>query len=935
MQDVLSSWLGRNGYLPHGYCFTWSASLLWSMVIADAVIVLSYYSIPLALLQFARKRRDVSFNRILFLFSAFIFACGTTHLLSIWTIWQPDYGLETLAKIATAAISLVTAVLLWPLLPKALRVPSVAQLQALVAQLEREAEQRRAAEAGRADSEESMEIALASIGAGFITTDAAGRVTRISPLAQQLTGWPRAEALGRELAEVYVRQAPAGQAPLPTAAQTLRRGSSARPAAAAQLASRAGRSAPIEESVSAIAAPGGDVRSMAVVFRDMSEVHQAQAQVRELAAIVASSNDAIIGKTLDGRITTWNEAATRLFGYSAGEAVGRRLDLQAGGDGTAQEAALIEQLRHGRKVDTLETVYVGSDGARVDVSVTLSPIPDAGGAVVGASHIVRDISERKRHEDLRRREAQLEAENRHIQESNRLKSAFLANMSHELRTPLNAIIGFAELLHMGQVPAQAPQHQEFLGHIRNSGRHLLQLINELLDLSKVESGKFEFHPEPVDLDRLTREVVVILHEAAARKQIEIRIEVAAEVRHLTLDPARLRQVLYNYLSNALKFTGSGGRVTLRAMAAGADRVRLEVQDTGDGIAPEDLGRLFTEFLQLDNSRNRMHPGTGLGLALTRRLVEAQGGSVGVRSHLKEGSVFHAILPRVTGPVVPRPAAVQPAAPEGAPRVLVIEDDRRDQEFLAQALRRAGFHAEVVATGEAAIARTREVAFSAITLDLVLPDLPGLAVLARIRADGLNRDVPVVLITMVTEEFSVAGFSVADVLVKPVAPGAVLAALSRAGLPVAGLGSRSSSLESGLPVVLVVDDDPQALQMAEAALGGCGYAVTCRQDAAQAWQQLGQIRPDAVILDLAMPGMDGLAFLDAMRRDSRWKDTPVFVWTGQDLDALAYRTLAESAQSVVHKGRQNVSELIDDMMRWFRRPVAPVESGQATLPLETR
>ncbi|HET7868686.1 MAG TPA: response regulator, partial [Burkholderiaceae bacterium] len=703
-------------------------------------------------------------------------------------------------------------------------------------------------------------------------------------------------------------------------------------AMAAQLAARAGSRTPIEESVSAIAATDGSVRGMAVVFRDMSEVHQAQAQVRELAAIVASSNDAIIGRTLDGRITTWTEAATRLLGYAADEAIGSRLDLQAGSAGAAKEAALVEQLKHGGKVDTLETVYVCRDGARVDVSVTLSPIPDAAGAVVGASHIVRDISERKRHEELRRREAQLEAENQHILESNRLKSAFLANMSHELRTPLNAIIGFAELLHMGQVPAQAPQHQEFLGHIRNSGRHLLQLINDLLDLSKVESGKFEFHPERVDLERLAREVAVILHETAERKEIEIRIEVAPEVRHLVLDPARLRQVLYNYLSNALKFTSSGGAVVLRAMPEGTDRVRLEVQDSGEGIAPDDLGRLFTEFQQLDNSRGRVHAGTGLGLALTRRLVEAQGGSVGVRSRLQEGSVFHAILPRVAGPVVPRPEVVQLAAPEGAPRILVIEDDRRDQEFLAQALRRAGFHAEVVATGEQAIARTREVAFSAITLDLILPDLPGLAVLADIRAHGLNRDVPVVLITMVTEEFSVAGFSVADVLVKPVAPRVVLEALGRAGVPVADRGGRGSS---EVPAVLVVDDDAQALQMMDAALGGSGYAVTCRRDAALAWQQLGQIRPDAVILDLAMPGMDGLAFLDAMRRDSRWKDTPVFVWTGQDLDALAYRRLAESAQSVVHKGRQNVSELVDDMMRWFRRPVTSVGSGQASLPLETR
>jgi PAS domain S-box-containing protein len=845
-------------------------------------------------------------------------------------VWRPDYGWETVAKIVTAAISLVTAVLLWPLLPKALRVPSVAQLQALIAQLEQEAEQRRAAEAARADSEESMEAALASIGAGFVTTDAAGRVTRINPLAQQLTGWAVGEALGRDLGEVYVRQAPPGQALLPTMAQLLECGEPPRPAVAAQLASRGGRSTPIEESASLICAPGGEVRGMAIVFRDMSEVCQAQAQVRELAAIVASSNDAIIGKTLDGSITTWNEAATRLFGYTAAEVLGRRLSLQAGGDGPAQEAALLDQVRRGCQVSPLETAYVRRDGSQLDVSVTLSPIPDASGAIVGASHIVRDISERKRHEELRQREAQLEAENRHIQESNRLKSAFLANMSHELRTPLNAIIGFAELLHMGQVPVQSHQHQEFLGHIRNSGRHLLQLINDLLDLSKVESGKFEFHPEQVDLERLAREVSVVLHETAARKEIEIRIEVDPAVRTLVLDPARLRQVLYNYLSNALKFTGAGGLVTLRALPEGADKVRLEVQDTGDGIAPGDLGRLFTEFQQLDNSRSRVNPGTGLGLALTRRLVEAQGGTVGVRSRLKEGSVFHAILPRASGLAVPRPAVLPAEGPAGAPRILVIEDDRRDQEFLAQALRRAGFHAEVVATGEQAIARTREAAFAAITLDLILPDLPGLAVLAEIRAQGLNRDVPVVLITMVTEEFSVAGFSVADVLVKPVAPGAVLAALGRAGLLVAGLPGGAPP-----PVVLVVDDDPQALQMMDAALGGSGCTVTCRRDAALAWQQLEQIRPDAVILDLAMPGMDGLAFLDGMRRDARWKDTPVFVWTGQDLDALQYRRLAESAQSVVRKGRQSVSELVDDMVRWFRRPAASVASGRAALPLETR
>jgi signal transduction histidine kinase len=242
----------------------------------------------------------------------------------------------------------------------------------------------------------------------------------------------------------------------------------------------------------------------------------------------------------------------------------------------------------------------------------------------------------------RRLREHLEHQNRRILEASRLKSEFLANMSHELRTPLNAILGFAELLHDGQVDPASPQHREFLGDILASGRHLLRLIDDVLDLAKVEAGKLELRPERVELAALVGEVTQIL-VATSRHRIEVEID--PELDDIVIDPARLKQVAYNYLSNALKFTPPEGRVVVRARGEDHARWRFEVEDTGPGIAEHDLGRLFVAFEQLEAGAAKRHQGTGLGLALTRKLVEAQGGTVGVHSAPGRGATFHALLPR--------------------------------------------------------------------------------------------------------------------------------------------------------------------------------------------------------------------------------------------------------------------------------------------------
>jgi len=253
----------------------------------------------------------------------------------------------------------------------------------------------------------------------------------------------------------------------------------------------------------------------------------------------------------------------------------------------------------------------------------------------------RDVSHRRRGEEMKARAAALEAENIRIQEASRLKSEFLATMSHELRTPLNAILGFAELLHDGHIPSDAPEHREYLGDILTSGRHLLELINDVLDLSKVEAGKLEFIPERIELQDIVREVSAIMRPAVDAKRLRLDNLIEPNLQVL-IDPVRLKQVLYNYVSNAVKFAPEGGWVKIRARGQDATRFRVEVEDSGPGISPEDRDRLFSEFVQLGATQAK---GTGLGLALSKKLVEAQGGSVGVKEAPGGGTIFFAVLPR--------------------------------------------------------------------------------------------------------------------------------------------------------------------------------------------------------------------------------------------------------------------------------------------------
>lgn len=343
----------------------------------------------------------------------------------------------------------------------------------------------------------------------------------------------------------------------------------------------------------------------------------------QMELLLETMPDAVLVVTDAGGVRYVNEAAVELFGRPRQDLLGEQIAFSVK-DGEPSEISIS---RRG------ETRLCEMRVVRFDWAGEPGHIAS-----------IRDRTDRVRAEEMRRRALALEAENARIQAASRLKTEFLANMSHELRTPLNAIIGFAQLLFDREVTPDATEYEEFLGDILANGKHLLRLISEILDLTKIEAGKLDLRPERVSFAHLAAEAIAMARPGIEKSRHLLEMDIDPSIGHVWVDPTRLRQLLHNYLSNAIKFTPAGGRITLRARREGPEHFRVEVEDTGIGIAPEDLPRLFVDFQQLDTGAAKRHQGTGLGLAITRRLVEAMGGSVGVSSQPACGSVFYAILP---------------------------------------------------------------------------------------------------------------------------------------------------------------------------------------------------------------------------------------------------------------------------------------------------
>jgi PAS domain S-box-containing protein len=637
-----------------------------------------------------------------------------------------------------------------------------------------------------------------------------------------------------------------------------------------------------------------------------------QEQGRQIRLLLDSTAEAIVGLDAEGRCTFVNRAALALFGVTEAELLSKPLvslehpPWRPEPEPEGRSSFIRESLATGAAVHVTDMTLRRKDGTSITAECWSHPIHQDDG-VVGVVVTAIDVTARKEAEELRKRAEELEIVSRQVQEANRLKSEFLANMSHELRTPLNAIIGFAGLMHDGKVGPLSDVHKEYMGDILSSGQHLLQLINDILDLAKIEAGKIELRPEPADLKAVVSEIKDVLRELAARQQIRIETEIDEALGPVVVDVAKIKQILYNYLSNALKFTPERGRVVVRVRSEDKDRFRIEVEDEGMGIEPEDLDQLFIPFQQLDASASKRHQGTGLGLALTKRIVEAHGGRVEVASTVGEGSTFSAVLPKFTAkaeeaPARPRPIST-PSGGAGALAVLVIEDNERDRLWLSRTLTEAGYAVTAVATAAHALARCRERAFDAIAIDLLLQEDSSLDLLRRIREEEMNAATPVIALTVTSEHGVADGFVLHDILRKPLQEDALLASLKRAGV-----------FPGAKRKILVIDDDPSACKIMEATLTMLGYHPIFRANGALGLTAVVEERPAAVVLDLLMPEMDGFEFLERFRFVYNAEAIPIFVWTVKDLSAEERSKLRASAQAIVQKGRSGVDALLDEIQR---------------------
>ncbi len=545
--------------------------------------------------------------------------------------------------------------------------------------------------------------------------------------------------------------------------------------------------------------------------------------------------------------------------------------------------------------------------------------------------------------ELDRRTRELAEANRRIVEANRAKSQFLANMSHELRTPLNSIIGFSEILSEKLAGRIEPRFSKFLGNILASGRHLLGLINNILDLSKIEAGRMELIFEPMSVSDALHGVASVMTGLTAQKGVALEVEVASDLPPLVADPPRVKQILYNLVSNAVKFSQSADPVRLSARLVetgesplGEQSILFEVADRGVGIRSEDQQLIFEEFRQVDGGTSRNMGGTGLGLALVKRFAEMHGGRVEVRSEPGKGSTFRVFLPLNASAHFPGRRADEPVSfgftaheardASGAPLpsgrlVLVAEDDEEFARALTADLAAAGYRTLRARDGDEALRLARGERPDAITLDLVLPGRDGWEALQALKADPATAAIPVIIVSLVANHELGFALGAADYFVKPLDRRRFLDRLGQIA---------PASDASAAPSVLVIDDDPQIHDFLAAELADAGYRPLRADNGREGVLLAATHRPAVIVLDLVMEGVDGFQAAAELQSREETRSIPLLVFTARELTSADRDRLAGAMSDILSKAPEDRRRVISAIRRLADRSPDPEVTRAARL-----
>lgn len=603
-----------------------------------------------------------------------------------------------------------------------------------------------------------------------------------------------------------------------------------------------------------------------------------------LQAVLDNTTAVIYLKDTDGKYILINHQYELLFHVSKEQAVGKTdadlFPLQLANAFRSNDLKVLEVRR------PLELEEVAPHDGTLHTYLSLKfPLCDASGQPYAVCGISTDITERKRAEEalqalmvsleekVKERTAELEMARDQALMATRHKSEFLANMSHELRTPLNAVIGFSDMLLEKMFGDLNQKQDEYVQDILSSGRHLLALINDILDLSKVEAGRIELELSTFNLPMALENALTLIRERATRHGVEVSIDIDPGLGDYTADERKVKQILLNLLSNAIKFTPEGGRISVGATLREGG-VEIAVTDTGIGIASDDHQRIFAEFYQI-RSGMRKPEGTGLGLALTKKFVELHGGRVWVESQVGQGSTFTFTLPMRVAVEKPATAVPEPGAAQvGRPVALVVEDDTAAAKLLSIYLTEAGFSVEVAADGEVGLQRAHDLRPAIITLDILIPKLDGWDLLARLKTDQTIAAIPVVVVSILEERGKGFALGASDYLVKPVDREELIGTVQRV-VPAAGPDLRGMT-------VLAIDDDPLVLELMDAMLTPEGLTVLKAGDGREGLRLARLRRPDLIVLDLLMPEVDGFQVVDELKRDPATAGIQIIILTSKSL-----------------------------------------------------